>query len=144
MDQNAADFIKSRELAIVGVSKRKFGGSIYRMLKQRGFTVYPIHPTLTAFDGDSCLPSLRDLPPGVDAAVIAVSPAHAENVVRDARSAGIKKLWFQQGADFREIALMAEAYGIKTVTRKCILMYAGPVTGIHSVHRFLAKVFGKY
>jgi len=144
MDQKAADFVKSRELAIVGVSKRKFGGSIYRELKHRGFTVYPIHPTLTEFDGDPCLPSLRALPGSVEAAVIAVSPAHADDVVEDARSAGVKQLWFQQGADFREKALMAEAYGIRTVTGKCILLYAGRVTGIHSVHRFLAKVFGKY
>jgi hypothetical protein len=39
---------------------------------------------------------------------------------------------------------MAEAYGIKTITRKCILMYAGEVTGIHAVHRFFAKAFKKY
>jgi hypothetical protein len=144
MDQNAAEFVKSKTLAVVGVSKRKFGGSIYRTLKARGFKVYPVHPLRESFDGDPCVRKLTELPDGVDAAVVAVSPLHAEDVVRDARVAGIKKLWFQQGADFRDVALMAEAYGIKTVTGKCILMYAGDVTGIHAVHRFFAKVFKTY
>ena len=144
MDQDAAAFVKSEHIAVVGVSKRKFGGSIYRTLKKRGCHVYPVHPLMSAFDGDPCMRSLTDLPDHVDAAVVAVSALHAEEVVRDAHKARIKTLWFQQGPDFREVALMAEAYGIKTVTGKCILMYAGEVTGIHAVHRFFAKVFKKY
>jgi len=144
VDENVADFIRSRELAVVGVSKRKFGGSIYRTLKARGFRVYPVHPALTTYDGDPCFRTLRDIPQGVEAAVVAVSPFHADEVVHDAHAAGIKRLWFQQGADFRDVALTAEAYGIATVTGKCILMYAGEVTGIHAVHRFFAKVFRTY
>ncbi len=144
MDTNAAEFVKSKQFAVVGVSKRKFGGSIYRTLKARGFKVYPVHPALTTYDGDPCFRTLQDMPEHVDAAVIAVSPLHAEEVVRDAHKAGVKNLWFQQGADFREVALMAEAYGMKTVTGKCILMYAGEVTGVHAVHRFFAKVFRTY
>jgi len=144
VDKDAAEFVKSQRFAIVGVSRRKFGGSIYRALKARGFTVYPVHPALTTYDGDHCFRTLREIPEGVEAAVIAVSPFHADEVVRDARAAGIKRLWFQQGADFRDVALMAEAYGIKTVTGKCILLYAGEVTGIHAFHRFFVKIFGKY
>lgn len=144
MNQDAAEFVKSKEIAVVGVSKRKFGGSIYRTLKARGFRVYPVQPALNTYDGDPCFRTLQDLPGSIDAAVVAVSPLHAEDVVRDAQKAGIKRLWFQQGADFREVALMAEAYGMQTVTGKCILMYAGEVTGVHAVHRFFARVFRTY
>ena len=144
MNQNMAEFIEAERIAVVGVSDRKFGGSIYRILKKRGFKVYPVHPLREAFDGDRCVRSLTKLPDGVDAAVVAVSPDHAEPVVNEAHEAGIKRLWFQRGPDFREVALMAEAYGIKTVTGKCILLYAGEVTGIHAVHRFFAKVLKTY
>lgn len=144
MDQGAADFVKAEHIAVVGVSKRKFGGSIYRTLKKRGYQVYPVHPRMSTFDGDPCIRRLTDLPDRVDAAVVAVSPRHAEEVVRDAHQAGIERLWFQQGPDFRDVAMTAEAHGIKTVTGKCILMYAGDVTGIHAVHRFFAKLFKKY
>jgi predicted CoA-binding protein len=143
VDQVAADFAQSRRLAVVGVSKRKFGGSIYKTLKARGYQVFPVHPKMKSYDGDRCYASLTELPDGVDAAVVAVSGDNAEQVVDDARKAKITKLWFQQGANARDAALRAEAYDIRVVTGKCILMYAAPVTGIHAFHRFLVRLFGK-
>jgi predicted CoA-binding protein len=143
VDQAAADFAQSRRLAVVGVSKRKFGGSIYKTLKARGYQVYPVHPTMKSFDGDRCYTSLTQLPDDIGEAVVAVSGDNAEQVVDDARQAKFTKLWFQQGANARDAAMRAEAYGIQVITGKCILMYAAPVTGFHAFHRFLARLFGK-
>ena len=53
------------------------------------------------------------------------------------------KVSIQQGADFSGSAAKAEAARITTITGKCILMYAEPVGGIHAIHRFFAKLFGK-
>ena len=135
--------ITSKHLAVVGVSAKKFGGIIYKTLKQRGYTVYPVHLTLATFDGDQCHSSLLTLPPEVKTAVIAVSPRAAEQVVDDAASAGFSHLWFQQGKDFSKIVAKAEVLGLQTVSRKCILLYAQPVTGIHAVHRWFAQSFGR-
>lgn len=143
MDQRIEDFVKTRHIAVVGASPRKFGGAIYKTLKKRGYTVYPVHPARNTFKGDRCYSNLTTLPSEVEAAVIAVSPSHAMNVIDDARKAGITKLWFQQGANFSEPLKKAEAEGIQTVSGKCILMYAEPVSGIHAIHRFIAKVFKK-
>lgn len=135
--------VSSKHLAIVGVSDKKFGGIIYKTLKTRGFTVYPVHPTRESFDGDRCFASLRDLPPQVKSAVLAVSPEAADRIVDDAVSAGITHLWFQQGKDFSGAVARAQAKGIQTISRKCILLYAQPVTGIHAIHRFFARSFGR-
>ena len=143
MDESIAGFIDAKHIAVVGVSKRKFGGTIYRTLKQRGYQVYPVHPQTETFDGDRCSAGLADLPDEVAAAVIAVKPAQAEGVVDDAKAAGITTLWFQQGADFSKAIAHADALGIQTISGKCILMYASPVTGIHAVHRFFARLFGR-
>ena len=142
MPKRIESFIKSRHIAVVGVSERKFGGAIYKSLKKRGYNVYPVHPTMETFDGDRCFATLKSIPEQVEAAVVAVSPANAEKVVEDARDADIAKLWFQRGADFSKAIEKADTNGMHVVSGKCILMYAPPVTGIHAVHRFLARLFG--
>jgi predicted CoA-binding protein len=136
-------FIHAKHLAVVGVSDKKFGGAIYKSLKKRGVNVYPVHPTREMFDGDTCIENLTEVPCEVSAAILAVSPETAERVVEDAAVGGITHVWFQQGADFSAAKASAEAKGLKTVDRKCILMYVPPVTGIHAVHRFIANLFGK-
>lgn len=143
MDERIEHIANQKHIAVVGVSDRKFGGSIYKTLKKRGYTVYAVHPTRESFDGDRCYHDLTTVPDEVTAAVVAVSPERSERIVEDARSAGLTHLWFQQGKNFTDAVAKARAKGIQTVDRKCILMYAQPVTGIHAVHRFLAKLFGR-
>jgi predicted CoA-binding protein len=143
MDERIADFLNSKEIAVVGVSQKKMGGAIYRTLRKSGMKVYPVHHSLTEFENDKCYSKLAGLPSSVDAAVVAVSPANAKKLVQDAQGTSIKKLWFQRGADFSEVEAKANQAGLKTVSGKCILMYAEPVTGIHAFHRFLARLFGK-
>lgn len=144
MDQKIADFVNSKNIAVVGVSDRKFGGTIYKTLKKRGYHVFPVHPTKQLFDGDTCVSSLKDLSGQIDAALIVVSAAQAEMVVDDAVQSGITKIWFQQGPNFAASEKKALAQGVQTVSGKCILMYAEPVSGIHAFHRFLARLIKKY
>lgn len=144
MNESIQQFIGARYIAVVGVSDKKMGGAIYKELKTKGYAVYPVHPTRKTFEGDACHASLRTVPAEVKAAVIAVSPKAAEAVVEDALAAGITHLWFQQGPNFSDVVAKAKAKGMTTVSRKCILMYAPPVTSVHSFHRFFVKLFGRY
>jgi predicted CoA-binding protein len=138
-------FIQSKKIAVVGVSsvKNKIGYAVYRTLKERGYEVFPVHPDGHIIDGNPCYRSLSELPPGVNAAVIAVKPKKVSNIVDAAIAAGIKRIWFQQGSDFHMAAEQAKKAGLEVVSRKCILLYAPPVTGIHKVHQFLARLFGR-
>ncbi len=144
MNERIERFINAKKYAVVGVSTKKFGGDIYRTLKQRGLTVFPVHPTATTFDDDPCYPDLSSLPETVDAAVITISPEKTMPVVEDAKKAGVPRLWFQQGAKSPDAVAKAESYGIETVTGKCILVYAPPVNGIHAFHRAIWKLIGAY
>jgi predicted CoA-binding protein len=144
MNETIQHFIGFKHIAVVGVSDKKMGGAIYKELKTKGYTVYPVNPTRKTFEGDACHVTLRTVPAEVKAAVVAVSPAAAEAVVEDALAAGITHLWFQQGPNFSDAVAKAKAKGLQTVSRKCIMMYAPPVTSIHSFHRFFVKLFGRY
>ena len=146
MDKNIEAFINAKTLAVAGVSRSstKFGTTIYKDLKSRGFKVYGINPNLEQIDGDKCYPSMSELPAGVDGVVICLPPQISAQVMRDAVAAGIDKIWLQQGAQSAETAKAARDLGVNPVQGKCILMYAGEVKSIHGFHKFFAKLFGQY
>lgn len=140
-----SDLSKSEPLALVGASNKpkSFGQLAYKTLKERGYTVYPVNPNYAEIDGDRCYRSMTELPIGTESAVFMLAPSAAEQAVADARAKGIKRIWFQQGGKFDSAIKAAENAGMQVVSRKCILMYTEPVTGVHAVHRFFTKLFGR-
>jgi uncharacterized protein len=146
MDKAVKDFVASKRIAVVGVSRKgnKFGNTIATELKGRGYNVSIVHPEAQEIGGERCYPNLAALAGKVDAVLICVPPKAAEQVVHEAVAAGIKHIWFQQGAQSKEAIAAAKQAGITPVDGKCVLMYAEPVSSIHSFHRFFAKLFGQY
>jgi len=146
MYSNIRDFMQAKRLAVVGVShsEQKMGTGIYKELKERGFEVYGVNPTLELIQGDKCFHTIGELSGMVDGVVICVPPPKAAQVLREAVGAGIQKIWIQQGAQSDETARVARELGVNPVVKKCILMYAGEVKSIHAFHRFFARLFGAY
>ncbi|MCK4632771.1 MAG: CoA-binding protein [candidate division Zixibacteria bacterium] len=145
MDNAIPKFIASKHIAVIGVSakRRKFGNIIYSELKKKSYHAYPINSKADLIDGEQCYRDLLQVPDEVKAAVVVVKPEHTDGLVEMAAEKGIEILWFQQGANFSEVAEAATNAGIAVIQRKCLLMYAPPVTGIHAVHRFFAKLFNR-
>lgn len=139
------DFITQKKIAVVGVSRKKtkFGNAIYRELKQKGYQVFAINPNMTSFEGDGCYPDLLSVPEKLDAVVINVPPAQAEKVVREAKQAGINKVWLQQGSQSDTAIKYCEENGIDCISNECILMFAQPSAFIHRAHRWVWSVLGK-
>lgn len=137
-------FLALNKLAVVGVSrnKQKFGSMAYHDLKTKGYTVYPVNPKLAEFDGAKCYPSLKALPKGVEGAVVVVHPIDAEQVVKDAKSTGIKHIWFQQGAESKPAIQYCKQNDMTAITGECIMMFMPNTASFHKVHRFLRGVFG--
>jgi predicted CoA-binding protein len=50
------NFLSQRKLALVGISRsgRKFGNMVLKEMKAKGYQVYPVHPQVTAIDGQTC------------------------------------------------------------------------------------------
>ena len=145
MNPTIEDFVQSKRLAVVGVSRsgKKFGNAIYTELKQRGYQVFIIHPEAQEIAGERCYPNLAAVRGQVDGVVINVSPVKAKQALREAVEAGITKIWLQQGSDNAEVLALARELGVTVISGKCILMYAQPVKSIHGWHRAIAKVFGQ-
>lgn len=139
------EFISLKKIAVVGVSRKKtkFGNTIYKELKQKGYDVFAINPHINTFEGDTCYPDLLSLPEKIDAVIINVPPVQTEKVVREANQAGVKKVWLQQGSQSESAVKYCEENGIDCVSNECILMFVQPSAFIHRAHRWMWGVLGK-
>lgn len=139
------DFLASKTIAVVGVSRngRKFGNTILSTLRTNGYHVLPVNPAAENIAGERCYPDLRSLPSPVDGVITVVPPGKTVGVVREAIAAGIRRVWMQQGSASDEAVRLCEENGVSCIRNECILMYAAPVKGIHSFHRWLWRLFGR-
>jgi uncharacterized protein len=139
------DFLALKKLAVVGVSRKKgkFGNAVFKELKKREYTVYPINAHADSVEGEKCYPDLNSLPEPVQGVVTVIPPAKTEQVVKDAAEAGITHLWMQMGSQSESAVNFCKENHISVVANECIFMFAEPVTSIHKFHRWLNKIFGK-
>jgi len=137
-------FLTAKTLAIAGVSRsgKGFGNLVLKDLTGKGYEMYPVHPEVDEVGGVRCFRSISDLPKEVGGLVLVVPPNQTEKLVRQAKEAGINRVWMQQGAESTEAIRYCKENGIDAVNGECIMMFAQPA-GVHRFHRWLNGVFGK-
>ncbi len=118
------EFLGLRRLAVVGASRNraKYGNAVYRHLRRRGYTVYPINPKATEVEGDPAYPDLKSLPEPVEGVVFVVPPPQTERILREAHELGIRYAWMQPGAESDEAIRFCRENGIRAVAGPCILV----------------------
>jgi hypothetical protein len=138
-------FLAERTLAFVGVSRdpRSFSRTALRELRAKGYRLLPVNPALGEVDGLRCYPSLAALDEEVGGALAMVAPAASEQVVREASSSGIRRVWLQQGGSSEAAVRAAEELGVALVHGECILMFAEPAGWFHRLHRGLRRLAGR-
>ncbi len=139
-------FLEPRKMAIAGASRnlKKFGGVVFKELREKGFELYPINPNAEEIQGVKCYKSVDEIPKDVMHLLILTSKEETEVVALAAVKKGIKMIWIQQKSETPEVIKTIEKAGIPLIYNKCIMMFATPVKGFHGFHRFLAKSFGGY
>ena len=102
---------------MVGASdnRAKFGNRIYRVLRARGYTVYPVNPMMETVEGDRAYPDIGSLPGGVEVLDIVIPPPRVLPVLDQAKAAGITRIWLQPGAESPEVLAHAAALGLEVV-----------------------------
>ena len=139
------DFLSEQKIAVVGISrsKNKFGNAIYRELKKKGYTLFPVNPNMDEFEGDKCFSSLSSVPEQVDALIINIPPKNTKAIVEEAKTIGIHKIWMQQGSESVEAIKFCNENNIEVITGECVLMFAEPAAFFHRAHRWVNKITGK-
>jgi uncharacterized protein len=139
------DFLFLKTLAVIGVSRteKKIGNAIYKELKKKNYSVYPIHTEMNDFDGDKCYSDLKSFSYTPDGIVVAVNKEKSLEIAKEAHTAGIKNIWMHLMSDSDEAIEFCKSNGINVIYKECMFMYLKPVKSIHSFHRFFKKLFGK-
>lgn len=113
-------------IAVVGATDTpgKYGGIIYRDLKNRGYDVLAVNPRRDTVDGDPAYPDLAALPRRPDIVDFVVPPEVGRQVADLARELGYDNLWFQPGAGDDDLTARLIADGASVLDGPCIMVMA--------------------
>ena len=151
VDRAIDDFLAQKRIAVAGVSREaggQHGGNIvYKRLKERGYDVFAVNPNADSVEGDPCYRDLRSIPGGVDAVVIATTPAVAPSVARECEELGIKRVWMHRSFGGGSLSMEAHEYcrehGIASIAGGCPLMFGPTSDGGHRFMRFFLGMIGR-
>ncbi|MBF6567960.1 MAG: CoA-binding protein [Candidatus Binataceae bacterium] len=125
-DQIRAILSTPATVAVVGCSDRPVRDSfgIAKLLRQKGFRVIPVNPTLSAGAliealGERCYPDLLSIPDPIEMVDVFRQPGHLPEIVDQAIRKGARILWCQLGVVNLEAAHTAQAAGMTVVMDRC-------------------------
>lgn len=138
------DFLYHKKLAIAGVSRspKSFSREVCRELKKRGYEVLPVNPNADEIEGEKCYKSVDAIPDAVKSLLILTPKKETDDVLRGAIKKGIENIWVQQMSETADTVKIAREKNVDIISKKCIFMFAEPVSGVHRFHRTLTRIFG--
>ncbi len=142
------EFFKNDRIAVVGASrdKKKYGGMLFKELIKKGYKAIPINPNADSIQDQDTFKNIKDIPDGIEAAIIIVPPKSQEEAVLDAAEAGVKTVWIHEhvmkGVSNPKAIYLSEEKGMTCITGFCPFMFM-PNSGFpHNAHKFIMKIFG--
>ena len=112
----------AKTIAIVGLSKNELRASYFvgYYLKRHDYQVIPVNPRETEILGETCYPSLGDVPEKVDIVNVFRAPDALPGIARDAVAIHAGALWCQFGVINEEGARIAEDGGVTVIMDRCL------------------------
>ncbi len=111
-----------RAVAVIGLSdnpaRPSFG--VAKALLNHGWTVYPVNPTLSTWQGQPCWPDLASIPYPVEVVDVFRRSEEVPDVARAAVAKGARCLWQQLGVVSAEADLIARQGGLLSVMDLCL------------------------
>lgn len=114
----------AKTIAVVGLSNKPDRPSfeVAGYLKDAGYRIIPVNPTITEALGEKAYPSLRDIPERVDVVQIFRRPDDVPGVVDEAIAIGANAVWMQPGAEHEGAAEKARKAGLLAVVGACMMV----------------------
>jgi acetyltransferase len=136
--------LKAQSVALVGASERgKWPRQIFSSLREFGYPgkVFLVNPRQGQVYGERCYPSLRELPEGVEHAMVIVPAVGVPDVLKDAQAAGVKSATVYAGAvgDGEDPESKKRGAWLKEFLRDANLRLAGP--NCMGAHSYREKLF---
>jgi predicted CoA-binding protein len=145
MPDNRSDrFFDSGSFVLFGMSRKRknFAWSIHKALIEAGKNVFPVHPQGGKTDGVEFYSSVDSLPDSPDAGIICLNLNKHLDTVPELKTAGLKKIWLQQGSYDNSALAELESAGVDCL-KGYALMYIPGTSFPHRFHRFLHRLFSR-
>jgi predicted CoA-binding protein len=123
LNEGIADILsQARTIAVVGISEKPYRTSyaIAEELHDAGYTVIPVNPGLTEWNGITAYPDLRSIPVHVDIVNVFRRSEYVSEITDDAIAIGAGTLWTQFGVVDMDAARRALDHGLRVVMDRCI------------------------
>ena len=117
-------------VAVVGATDNatKYGSVIYRDLKRKGYTVFPVNPNRSEVDGDTAYASLDKLPESPTIVNIVVPPTVTLRILKKCLELGLNDVWLQPGAESPESLAFLQEHGFNYLANACIMVQTRAAT----------------
>ena len=118
---------EARVIAVVGYSDKPHRTSyrIGRYLREAGYKVYPVNPSVAEIDGVRSYASLAEVPVPIDIVNVFRRSEFLAEVVEQAIAVGAKAVWAQLGVVDELAAKKGEEAGLSMVMDRCIMVDHG-------------------
>jgi hypothetical protein len=115
--------LQMKTIAVVGMSPKPERPSHYvaLYLRDHGYKIIPVNPGQREIAGETCYPSLKDIPKPVDVVDVFRRPEHVLSIAEATVEIGAKALWLQDGVINEEATKLAEEAGLLVVMNDCML-----------------------
>jgi predicted CoA-binding protein len=112
----------AKTIAIVGLSNTELRASYFvgYYLKRHGYRVIPVNPRESVILGETCYPSLGDVPEPIDIVNVFRAPDALPGIAREAVAINAGALWCQFGVINAEGAQIAEDGGVAVIMDRCL------------------------
>ena len=136
-----------RTIAVVGLSAEWHRPSFFaaKYMQQHGYRVVPVNPRYTEVLGETCYPSVQDIPFAIDMVDVFRRSEDVLPVAQQAVAKGARCLWQQIGVKNLDADALAQKAGLDSVLDRCVkieharlfggLHWAGVNTGVISAKR---------
>ncbi len=111
-------------IAIVGATEdpSKYGYVIYKDLKLKGLTVYPVNSNRSSVDGDKAFKRLEDIPQRPTIVNIVVPPEVTSDILQQCLDLELTNVWLQPGAESPAVMTFLQENNFNYLANACIMV----------------------
>lgn len=124
MEEIITRALELKNWAIVGATpkKDKYGYMVFNKLSEKGYNVFLVNPFYEEIEGKKVYKNLYEITENIDCVSMIVAPEKGKSYIEQAAKLGIKIIWFQPGAESKELIELCKSFGIEPVYNSCVMV----------------------
>jgi hypothetical protein len=87
---------------------------------------------------------VSEIPTSAENVIIGVTRTEPAFIIQELKTKGITNYWIHMGTDTCDVEHLTYDPELDIITKRCPMMYLGKDASIHGIHRFIARLIGKY